>query len=66
VYVVRATGKLLRRLGPPDPQPVEPATTLLDTWYATTLPWRKPVALFVNEPTRLPVLAPIAPARTPC
>jgi len=33
-------------------------------WYATALFWKPQVALFVNEPTLLPVLMPLAPAAT--
>jgi hypothetical protein len=36
----------------------------LGPWYATLLRWQAPVALFVNELTLLPVLVPMAPART--
>lgn len=45
----------------PDPQP---STTILGAWYATALFWRPQVALFVNEPTRLPLLLLLAPAAT--
>jgi hypothetical protein len=44
--------------------PVEVSTTALGAWYATVLRWRRPVALLVNEPTLLPLLMPLAPART--
>jgi hypothetical protein len=37
---------------------------LLGQWYATALFWKPQVALFVNEPTLLPVLMPLAPAAT--
>jgi hypothetical protein len=40
------------------------STTVLGSWYATLMRWRRPVALFVNEPTLLPLLMPLAPART--
>jgi hypothetical protein len=40
------------------------STTVLGSCYATLLRWRRPVALFVNEPTLLPLLMPLAPART--
>ena len=33
-------------------------------WYATAVFWRPQVALFVSEPTLLPVLMPLAPAAT--
>ncbi len=40
------------------------SATLLGSWYATLLRGRPAVALFVNEPTLLPLLMPVAPART--
>jgi hypothetical protein len=33
-------------------------------WYATAMFWKPQVALFVNEPTLLRVLMPLAPAAT--
>jgi Domain of unknown function (DUF6933) len=33
-------------------------------WYATAMFWKPQVALFVNEPTLLPVLMPLVPATT--
>jgi hypothetical protein len=39
-------------------------TTAIGAWYATVLRWRRPVALLVNELTLLPLLMPLAPART--
>jgi uncharacterized protein DUF6933 len=33
-------------------------------WYATAMFWKPHVALFVNEPTLLPVLLPLAPTAT--
>jgi hypothetical protein len=44
---------------PPDPAS---ATTALGDWYTTVLFWRPHVALFVNEPTLLPVVIAFAPA----
>ena len=44
--------------------PVEQSTTALGDWYATVLFWDPRVALFVNESTLLPVVAPLAPAAT--
>ncbi len=63
MLVVRATKKLLDRCGGPSLSD-QPATTALGDWYATALFWRPQVALFVNEPTRLPVFVPLAPAAT--
>jgi hypothetical protein len=64
VLIVRATKKLLDRIGPPNLDEGEQPTTLLGQWYATALFWKPQVALFVNEPTLLPVLMPLAPAAT--
>jgi hypothetical protein len=64
VLIVRATKKLLDRIGPPTLRDGEQSTTVLGQWYATALPWRPQVALLVNEPTLLPVLMPLAPAAT--
>jgi hypothetical protein len=64
VLIVRATKKLLDRIGPPDLGEGEQSTTLLGQWYATAVFWKPQVALFVNEPTLLPVLMPLAPAAT--
>jgi hypothetical protein len=44
--------------------PDDVSTTALGAWYATVLRWRRPVALLVNDPTLLPLLMPLAPART--
>jgi uncharacterized protein DUF6933 len=64
VLIVRATKKLLDRIGPANLGAVEQSTTLMGQWYATALFWKPQVALFVNEPTLLPVLMPLAPAAT--
>jgi hypothetical protein len=63
VLVVRGTKKFLDRVGAPEAEPPA-STTVLGDWYATVLFWKPHVALFVNEPTLLPVLVPLAPART--
>jgi hypothetical protein len=64
VLIVRATKKLLDRIGPPNLGDEEQSTTLMGQWYATAIFWKPQVALFVNEPTLLPVLMPLAPAAT--
>jgi uncharacterized protein DUF6933 len=64
VLIVRATKKLLDRIGPPNLGEREQSTTLLGQWYATAIFWKPHVALFVSEPTLLPVLMPLAPAAT--
>lgn len=62
MLLVRATKKLLDRVGRPTLREGEESTTALGDWYATALAWRPQVALLVNEPTLLPVLLPLAPA----
>ena len=64
VFVVHGTKKLLARVGSPGQDAGGRSTTALGDWYATALFWRPQVALFVNEPTLLPVLMPLAPAAT--
>jgi hypothetical protein len=64
VLIVRATKKLLDRVGPPSLGEGEQSTTLMGQWYATAVFWKPQIALFVNEPTLLPVLMPLAPAAT--
>lgn len=64
MLIVRATKKLLGRIGPPTLGEGERATTLMGQWYSTAMFWKPQVALFVNEPTLLPVLMPLAPAAT--
>jgi hypothetical protein len=64
VLIVRATKKLLDRVGPATPGEGECGTTLLGSWYATALFWKPRVVLLVNEATLLPVLMPLAPAAT--
>jgi hypothetical protein len=64
MFTVHATKKLLDRLKvKAHPAPPEP-TTQLGSWYATALFWKPQVVLFVNEPTLLPILVPLAPAAT--
>jgi len=64
VLIVRATKKLLDRIGPPSLGEGEQSTTLMGQWYATAMFCKPHVALFVSEPTLLPVLMPLAPAAT--
>src|SRR5665213_132276 len=66
MFVVRGTKKFRDRV-PGESRPgsiVEPGTNILGAWYATVLFWRPQVALFVNEPTRLPLFVPMAPGAT--
>jgi hypothetical protein len=64
MLIVRATKKLLDRIGPPTLDEGEQSTTMLGQWYATAVFWKPQAALFVNESTLLPVLMPLAPATT--
>lgn len=63
MFVVRGTQRFLGRVGAPVPEPGD-ETTRLGPWYATLARWRPQVALFVSEPTLLPVFVPLASART--
>ena len=63
MLVVRGTRKFLDRVGRPEAEPPV-STTVLGDWYATVLFWKPQVALFVSEPTLLPVLVPLAPTPT--
>lgn len=65
MVIVRATRKLLKRLGPVADVEGQESTGLLGDWYATVLPWRpRQVALLVSQTTLLPVVMPLAPAAT--
>lgn len=66
MFVVHATARLLAKLGTPTVVEPSASTSSLGAWYATVLRWRSPGALFVNEVTLLPVILPLAPARTLC
>ena len=64
MMIVRATRKLLDRIGPGEASDAE-STTLLGDWYATALPWRpRQVALLMSDRTLLPLTMPLAPAAT--
>lgn len=64
MYTIHATQKLRDRVKAPLAERVYEPATALGNWYATALFWQPQVALFVNEETLLPVLVPLAPART--
>jgi hypothetical protein len=66
MFVVHGTKKFRDRVpGESRPAPlIQPGTNVLGAWYATVLFWRPQVALFVNEPTRLPLFVPMAPGAT--
>jgi uncharacterized protein DUF6933 len=61
MLIVRATKKLLDRVGPRTHRDDATSSTLLGEWYATVMFWRPQIGLFVNETTLLPVLMPLAP-----
>ena len=62
MYSIKATKKLLDRIGGPILNaPANPSTNL-GNWFAKPLFWRPQFALFISESTFLPVLAPLAPA----
>jgi hypothetical protein len=63
MYTIHGTAKILAKVKPQLREPAV-ADTRLGNWYATTMPWRPQVALFVNQTTLLPVFMPLAPART--
>lgn len=64
MFTIHATKKLRDRVKAPLTDRVEEPTTALGNWYATALFWKPQVAMFVNEATLVPVLVPLAPART--
>jgi hypothetical protein len=64
MLVVHGTTKFRDRVGGSTDRPGEPPMSL-GRWYATVLSWRpRQLALFVHDPTLLPVLMPLAPAAT--
>jgi hypothetical protein len=64
MLVVHGTKTFRDRVGGGTDGPSEPLTSL-GRWYATVLSWRpQQLALFVHDPTLLPVLMPLAPAAT--
>jgi len=64
VIIVHGTRAFRDRVPGPAVTHGETSTTVLGAWYATVLRWRRPAALLVNELTLLPLLMPLAPART--
>src|SRR3954465_14150327 len=64
VLVVRATRKVLDRVGGVTAAPDVSATTWLGDWYVNVLFFRPQLGLFVSEVTLLPVLVAWAPAAT--
>lgn len=64
VFTVHGTKTFLDRQKGRDVGTPAASSTLFGNWYATLLGWRPDVALFVNEVTFLPVLVPVAPAKS--
>jgi len=62
MYSIKATKRLLDRMGNPIHSAPANPSTILGNWFAKPLFWRPQYALFVSELTYLPVLAPLAPA----
>lgn len=57
MVTIRATKKLLARLGPPAAEPTAPATTRLGDWHAKPLNiGHQRLILLISERSRLPVL----------
>jgi hypothetical protein len=63
MVVVRGTKKFLARVGEPGRETAV-STGGLGDWYANLWFWRPQVVLFVNSSTLLPVLVPLAPAKS--
>jgi hypothetical protein len=64
MIIVHGTRGFRDRVPGPAAGPGDASTTLLGAWYATVIRWRRPAALFVNELTLLPLVMPLAPAKT--
>lgn len=64
MYTIHATQKLRDRVKPSLAESIADPSTALGNWYATALFWKPQVALFVNEVTLVPVLMPLAPAKS--
>src|SRR3954451_14071343 len=62
--IVHGTRAFRDRVPGPAVTSGETSTTALGAWYASALRWRRPAALFVNERRLLPLVMPLAPART--
>lgn len=64
MLVVHGTQAFRSKVPGPPATPGDASSTLLGSWYGTVLRWRRPAVLLVNETTLLPVLLPLAPAKT--
>ena len=63
MIVVPGTRAFRDLVAGPAAGPDDTSTTVPRAWYATVLLWRRPVALFVNDRTLLPLVMPLAPAK---
>lgn len=64
MLIVRGTQTFRSKIQDVPATETDATSTVLGCWYATLLKWRSPVVLLVNEASLLPVLLPLAPART--
>lgn len=64
MFTIHGTKKLRDKVKEPLVEPVNSGLNVFGDWYATALFWKPQLALFVNEQTLLPVLLPLAPAKT--
>jgi hypothetical protein len=64
VLVVHGTRALRERVPGPSATHDDVSTTALGPWYATLLRRHRPLALMANQATLLPLLIPLAPAKT--
>lgn len=64
MIILRGTQRFRARVPGPQAGPGDMPTALLGEWYATLLRWRRPAALLVEAGTLLPLITPLAPAKT--
>lgn len=64
MLILRATKKLRDKVGGVPVEPNDSSTTVLGDWYANLLTWRHPHVIIVNARTLVPVITPLAPAKS--
>lgn len=64
MIILRGTQTFRARVPGPQAGPGDMPTALLGEWYVTLLRWRRPAALLVDAGTLLPLITPLAPAKT--
>ncbi|QLQ10122.1 MAG: hypothetical protein HZY75_06665 [Nocardioidaceae bacterium] len=64
MLILRATKKLRDKVCGVPAGPDDASTTVLGDWYANLLAWRRPHVILVNARTLVPVITPLAPARS--